>query len=133
MDHPRSALCESCLLFVDASAARLGSNRVSHGGQTAADYAEGTRPPDDDAASNHAHQSSQTNGSRIELSVTPKNPRRLRGRSIFHNYLGDWTVYYGKPEDPERPEDTFRDARRVNNLQAHRKYFLWLGSLLLAY
>ncbi len=37
-------------------------------------------------------------------------------------YYGDWTVYYVKPDDCERPADTFRETRRVNDLQAHHKY-----------
>ncbi len=39
-------------------------------------------------------------------------------------YFGDWTVYYVKPEDCERPVDAFRDTKRVNNLLAHRKYLI---------
>ena len=39
-------------------------------------------------------------------------------------YFGDWTVYYVKPEDCERPVDTFRNTKRVNNLLAHRKYLI---------
>ena len=39
-------------------------------------------------------------------------------------YFGDWTVYYVKPEDCERPADSFRQSKRVNDLLAHRKFFL---------
>ena len=42
---------------------------------------------------------------------------------VFGNkYFGDWTVYYVKPEDCERPADTFRETKRTNDLLAHRKY-----------
>jgi hypothetical protein len=34
-------------------------------------------------------------------------------------YYGDWTVYYVRPEDCERPIDTFRCADRINALCAH--------------
>jgi len=39
-------------------------------------------------------------------------------------YFGDWTVYYVGPDECERPADTFRKTTRVNNLLAHRKFFL---------
>lgn len=37
-------------------------------------------------------------------------------------YYGDWTVYYVGPDDCERPVDTFRETKRVNDLYAHRQY-----------
>ena len=39
-------------------------------------------------------------------------------------YYGDWTVYYVKSDDCERPADTFRETRRVNDLLAHRKHII---------
>lgn len=39
-------------------------------------------------------------------------------------YYGDWTVYYVRPGDCERPADTFRETVRVNKLLAHRKFNL---------
>ena len=39
-------------------------------------------------------------------------------------YYGDWTVYYVAPDDCERPADTFRETRRVNDLYAHRRFLI---------
>ncbi|RZL64463.1 MAG: hypothetical protein EOP81_08405 [Variovorax sp.] len=39
-------------------------------------------------------------------------------------YYGDWTVYYGGPEDCERPSDSFRKTTRSNAMYAHRKFLL---------
>jgi hypothetical protein len=39
-------------------------------------------------------------------------------------YFGDWTVYFVKPEDCERPADSFRKTKRVNNFGAHRKHLI---------
>ena len=39
-------------------------------------------------------------------------------------YFGDWTVYFVKPDDCERPADTFRQTKRVNYLRAHRKHLV---------
>ena len=35
-------------------------------------------------------------------------------------YYGDWTVYYVGADGCERPNDTYRDATRANELFAHR-------------
>lgn len=44
---------------------------------------------------------------------------------VFNDlYYGDWTVYCVKPEDCERPTDTFRQTTRKNDLLAHRKLVL---------
>jgi hypothetical protein len=39
-------------------------------------------------------------------------------------YFGDWTLYYVAPEECERPNDSFRKTTRVNDLLAHRRFFL---------
>lgn len=39
-------------------------------------------------------------------------------------YYGDWTVYCVKPEECERPADTFREAPRINELLAHHKFLM---------
>jgi len=39
-------------------------------------------------------------------------------------YFGDWTLYYVAPEECERPPDSFRKTTRVNDLLAHRRFFL---------
>ena len=36
-------------------------------------------------------------------------------------YFGDWTLYYVSPEDCERPVDTFRKTKRVNDIVAHQR------------
>jgi hypothetical protein len=40
----------------------------------------------------------------------------FRGR-----YFGDWTVFFVKPEDCERPADSFRQSHRANHLLAHQR------------
>jgi hypothetical protein len=35
-------------------------------------------------------------------------------------YYGDWTVYYVGADGCERPNDTYRDATRANELFAHQ-------------
>ena len=39
-------------------------------------------------------------------------------------YYGDWTVYYVKLENCERPADGFRAAARGSRLFAHREFLL---------
>jgi hypothetical protein len=39
-------------------------------------------------------------------------------------YFGDWTVYYVPAEDCARPADAFRETLRINDLLAHRKFFI---------